>query len=209
MLEPDTVHQLERGLDEFSKSQQKNSKTIVMQIRPHLLFKPGMYDHLPPDKDCTTQLFDRIICVRENFTVPLGHKGIVIGIQKAQNKADTTYDILFDTCFERMYIENMTNKHNYFDFSNHVNNDIFIIDGLSLGGCSNNRGYRLSFCDFINISHGERTEIKPNSRETEASSSTVKSWRQPTPQSSPTCRSTSAFTSLNKNHTQSKVRWKI
>ena len=40
--------------------------------------------NLIPDLDATYELFDRVINVRDGFTVPLGLKGVVIGIPIGQ-----------------------------------------------------------------------------------------------------------------------------
>ena len=40
--------------------------------------------NLIPDPDATFQLFDRVINVREGFTVPLGLHGVVTGIHTGE-----------------------------------------------------------------------------------------------------------------------------
>ncbi|KZC09221.1 5'-3' exoribonuclease 1 [Dufourea novaeangliae] len=131
-LDPSLVKKLEEEIDEYSKIQANNEKLVAMQVKPYLLFKPGLHMcNAPPDSKAQTYLLDRVCCTRDNFTVPLGYKGTVVGIQKAENFLDTMYDVVFDRTFP---------------------------GGLVVNGCEGFRGYRLSPIDFINISHGERVE---------------------------------------------------
>lgn len=86
--------------------------------------------NLPPDPSVVTKVFDRIVNVRDGFTVPLGLKGTVIASQKssAVDNDDEMYDIVFDSKFT---------------------------GGMALN-CSDLRGYRLPKFSFINLSHGKR-----------------------------------------------------
>ncbi len=53
-----------------------------MAVRPHLLYRPLHYlGNLIPDPEAEHELFDRVINVREGFSVPLGLRGVIIGIQ--------------------------------------------------------------------------------------------------------------------------------
>ncbi|XP_008193749.1 5'-3' exoribonuclease 1 isoform X2 [Tribolium castaneum] len=128
VLEPEVVAEIEKEVDQLKDS----PKNIVMQIKPHLLYKPEIQTgYLAPDPLARTRVFDRIVNVREGFTVPLGLKGTVIAIHKSPNvlkNENEIYDIVFDKPFA---------------------------GGLALN-CSEQRGYRLSKISFINISYGRR-----------------------------------------------------
>ena len=51
-----------------------------MHVKPHLLFKPNLSKGgSMPDPDTNFQLFDRVVNVRQGFSVPLGLKGTVTG----------------------------------------------------------------------------------------------------------------------------------
>ncbi|XP_020295073.1 5'-3' exoribonuclease 1 isoform X2 [Pseudomyrmex gracilis] len=129
-LEPDLVKEIEEEVNKYLKSEDSKPKIMFMQVKPQLLFKPGLHlPNVPPDPNSQNRLFDRICCVRNDFTVPLGTKGTIIGTRN--NATDTVYDVLFDKPF---------------------------IGGLALNGCSAVRGYHLTASDFINISFGERIE---------------------------------------------------
>lgn len=82
---------------------------------------------LPPDPQATYELCDRIVNVREGFSVPFGAKGTIIGIRTIDEN-DKMYDVVFDKPF---------------------------VGGFALN-CSNGRGYRLPPVAMINISHGNR-----------------------------------------------------
>ncbi|XP_011151267.1 5'-3' exoribonuclease 1 isoform X2 [Harpegnathos saltator] len=132
-VDTEVVQQMEEELKQYLNTQSANSKTVTMQVKPHLLFKPELHfrNMVPPDPHALHRLLDRIRCVRRGFTVPIGAKGTIIGIQKANIQVDTMFDVLFDQPF---------------------------IGGFSINGCSESRGYRLAITDFLNISHGERIE---------------------------------------------------
>ncbi|XP_071541169.1 5'-3' exoribonuclease 1 [Panulirus ornatus] len=121
-----------RLVEEVDKVSSVRAKIVKMQVRPHLLFKPNpLQGSTPPDHTVSYKMFDRVINVRECFSVPLGAKGTVIGIQPAKKEADVYYDILFDEAFP---------------------------GGLTLRGPSSaQRCYRLHWATMINISHGDRS----------------------------------------------------
>ncbi|XP_036149459.1 5'-3' exoribonuclease 1 isoform X2 [Monomorium pharaonis] len=132
VVEADLIKQIEEEVETYLKTEETKAKTVFMQVKPQLLYKPGLHlRNVPPDPNSQNRLFDRICSVRSGFTVPLGAKGTIIGIRKANNPLDMMYDVLFDKPF---------------------------MGGLTLNGCSPFRGYRLAPTDFINISFGERTE---------------------------------------------------
>ncbi|XP_076050626.1 5'-3' exoribonuclease 1-like isoform X2 [Oratosquilla oratoria] len=121
-------------IEEVNKVKSIRAKAIKMQVRPHLLFKPSsLQGSSPPDPSVQFELLDRIINVREGFSVPLGARGTIIGIRPAGKEVDTVYDILFDETFA---------------------------GGLKLAGeASVQRCYRLHRAAIINVSFGERKTI--------------------------------------------------
>lgn len=132
VIETDIIKQIEEEVEKCLKTEETTAKTVFLQVKPQLLYKPGLnLRSVPPDPNSQNRLFDRIRCVRSGFSVPIGTKGTVIGIRKGSNPIDTMYDVLFDEPF---------------------------MGGFTLNGCSPFRGYRLATTDFVNISFGERTE---------------------------------------------------
>ena len=73
----------------------------MFQVRPHLLYKPNLSQGSTlPDPDTTFQLFDRVVNVRDGFSVPLGLRGTVIGIQNnSLDQSEVVLEVLFDTEF--------------------------------------------------------------------------------------------------------------
>lgn len=132
-LERAVVDEIEQIVDGYHASKHdQTTKTIVMNIRPQHLYKPEIQSGLlAPDPTVETRIFDRVVNVRESFTVPFGLKGTVIAVCKSQyalNDDDVIYEIVFDQSFA---------------------------GGLALN-CSTGRGYRLPRTSFINLSHGKR-----------------------------------------------------
>ncbi|XP_003702478.2 5'-3' exoribonuclease pacman [Megachile rotundata] len=172
-LDPSVVKNIEEEVDAFLKTQNNTNRIVEMQVKPHLLFKPDLHlRNVPPDPKAQTRLLDRICCVKENFTVPLGYKGTVIGLQKMENFLDTMYDVVFDKTF---------------------------VGGFSVGGCSEFRGYRLGPTDFINISYGQRIKHgKAGTPETTAES--IDASKLASNQKAQSCANASAFASYRKKN---------
>ncbi|KAG7262043.1 hypothetical protein CRUP_015991 [Coryphaenoides rupestris] len=109
----------------------KSSKKVRVTVRPHLLFRPlEQQQGVVPDPDAEYQLFDRVVNIRDGFTVPLGLRGTLVGIQGADREAEVLYEVVFDEEF---------------------------VGGLTIR-CPGGRGYRLPSCSLINLSHGTRLE---------------------------------------------------
>lgn len=156
-LDADTIEKIKKEVDKVIESNEtETGKTVLMQVKPHLLFKPGLHTgNLPPDPKAQHKLFDRIISVKESSTVPLGYKGTIVGVQRGEDASSNVYDVLFDKEF---------------------------VGGVSFNGGASNRRYKLHDAEFINISHGIRAEEEIASIASGigkvATSAPQKSWRQ-------------------------------
>ncbi|XP_017777725.1 PREDICTED: 5'-3' exoribonuclease 1 [Nicrophorus vespilloides] len=129
-LEPEVVKELEKIVDKFVEKVYEE-KNILMQVKPHLLYKPEFQSgSLEADPTTTYELYDRVVNIRESYTVPLGHTGTVIAIHKP--KSDKPEDFMYDVMFDKAFA-----------------------GGMALN-CSSNRGYRMSRTALINKSHGMR-----------------------------------------------------
>nr|XP_055058479.1 5'-3' exoribonuclease 1 isoform X1 [Misgurnus anguillicaudatus] len=129
ILDAGIVEKIEEELEETKLK--KMNKKVRVTVKPHLLFRPLEQQHgVIPDPDAEYLLFDRVVNVRESFSVPLGLRGTVIGIKGAEREAEVLYEVLFDEEFA---------------------------GGLTIR-CSPGRGYRLPPSALINLSHGSRKE---------------------------------------------------
>ncbi|XP_059358130.1 5'-3' exoribonuclease 1 isoform X1 [Carassius carassius] len=129
ILDTGIVEKIEEELEK-TKAKKMNKKVRVT-VKPHLLFRPLEQQHgVVPDPDAEYHLFDRVVNVRESFSVPLGLRGTIIGIKGAEREAEVLYEVLFDEEFA---------------------------GGLTVR-CSPGRGYRLPPSALINMSHGSRKE---------------------------------------------------
>ncbi|XP_068825307.1 5'-3' exoribonuclease 1-like [Capricornis sumatraensis] len=93
-----------------------------------------------PDRDAEFRLFDRVVNVRENFSVPVGLRGTIIGIKGANREADVLFEVLFDEEFPG----GLTIR--------------FVFPDDNYTSCSPGRGYRLPTSALVNLSHGSRSE---------------------------------------------------
>lgn len=86
-------------------------RKATIQIKPHLLYKPNLNDiNVVPDTAATFELFDRVVIVRDQYSVPLGMRGTIISVlpktdpnpirQENINVVDYIYEVLFDKPFE-------------------------------------------------------------------------------------------------------------
>ncbi|KAM5292537.1 5'-3' exoribonuclease 1 isoform 2-T2 [Ctenodactylus gundi] len=129
ILDAAIVEKIEEEVEKCK--QRKNSKKVRVTVKPHLLYRPLEQQHgVIPDRDAEFRLFDRVVNVRENFSVPVGLRGTIIGIKGANREADVLFEVLFDEEFP---------------------------GGLTIR-CSPGRGYRLPTSALVNLSHGSRTE---------------------------------------------------
>ncbi|XP_068136887.1 5'-3' exoribonuclease 1 isoform X2 [Hyperolius riggenbachi] len=105
----------------------KSNKRVRVTVKPHVLFRPLEQQHgVVPDRDAEFRLFDRVVNVRESFSVPLGLRGTVVGIKGAEKDADVLLEVLFDEEFP---------------------------GGLTIR-CTQSRGYRLPTSALISLTHG-------------------------------------------------------
>ncbi|XP_078210177.1 5'-3' exoribonuclease 1 isoform X9 [Callithrix jacchus] len=129
ILDAAIVEKIEEEVEKCK--QRKNNKKVRVTVKPHLLYRPLEQQHgVIPDRDAEFRLFDRVVNVRENFSVPVGLRGTIIGIKGAIREADVLFEVLFDEEFP---------------------------GGLTIR-CSPGRGYRLPTSALVNISHGSRSE---------------------------------------------------
>ena len=73
---------------------------VSCQVKPQLLYLPNQLAGSSLVEPGTTfNLFDRVINIREGFSVPLGLRGTLISVQKGAKQEDNRYDVLFDEAF--------------------------------------------------------------------------------------------------------------
>ncbi|XP_028282686.1 5'-3' exoribonuclease 1 isoform X2 [Parambassis ranga] len=129
VLDSAIVERIEEAVEKAKAK--KSTKKVRVTVKPHLLFRPlEQQQGIVPDPDAQYRLFDRVVNVRESFTVPVGLRGTIIGIKGAERDADVLYEVLFDEEFA---------------------------GGLTIR-CTSPRGYRLPPCALINLSHGTRVD---------------------------------------------------
>lgn len=129
ILDAAIVEKIEEEVEKCK--QRKSNKKVRVTVKPHLLYRPLEQQHgVIPDRDAEFRLFDRVVNVRESFSVPVGLRGTVIGIKGASREADVLFEVLFDEEFP---------------------------GGLTIR-CSPGRGYRLPTSALVNLSHGSRCE---------------------------------------------------
>lgn len=108
---------------------EKTEKRMTLLVKPNKLYIPKpTLDKVCVDPDTKFDLFNRVVNIRDCYTVPLGYRGTVIGIIQGETNYDTMYDVVFDKPFPH---------------------------GVSIR-CSEGRGYRMAAQALINLTYGER-----------------------------------------------------
>lgn len=113
-------------------------RKLTIQVKPHLVYKPNLNDiNVVPDPSATFELFDRVVIVRDQYSVPLGMRGTIISIlprtdpnpirQENINVVDYIYEVLFDKPFEL---------------------------GVSIPGIAEKRTFKVRKSVLMNITHG-------------------------------------------------------
>ncbi|KAK3105106.1 hypothetical protein FSP39_017370 [Pinctada imbricata] len=127
-LDEGIIKAIEQEVDRVQDINRKG-KRVKMQVKPHLLFRPiiGQGGQVP-DLSAKYYLFDRVVNVRNGYSVPFGLRGTVVGIHKGEKESDVIYEVVFDEAFQ---------------------------GGLTIR-CSEGRGYRVPPAALINITYGER-----------------------------------------------------
>ncbi|KAM8726822.1 5'-3' exoribonuclease 1 isoform 1-T1 [Acanthopagrus schlegelii] len=129
VLDTAIVERIEEAVEKTKVK--KSTKKVRVTVKPHLLYRPlEQQQGVVPDPDSEYRLFDRVVNIRESFTVPLGLRGTIIGIKGAEREAEVLYEVLFDEEFA---------------------------GGLNIR-CTSPRGYRVPPCALINLSHGGRVD---------------------------------------------------
>ena len=78
-VDENVVAEIARLVDEHRANETRQT-VHKMHVKPHLLFKPNLSKGgSMPDPDSTFRLFDRVVNVRQGFSVPLGLKGTITG----------------------------------------------------------------------------------------------------------------------------------
>lgn len=127
LLDEGVVQAIEETVDKMKQPKQE----VVLDVHPKHLFRPGLqYGWVAPDEGATYQMFDRVVNVRQNFAVPLGLRGTIIGFLPKEENEPQMCEVLFDEAFP---------------------------GGLPLR-CSVHRGYRLSTLFLVNLSYGNRSQ---------------------------------------------------
>ncbi|KAK7812216.1 hypothetical protein U0070_010975, partial [Myodes glareolus] len=98
ILDAAIVEKIEEEVEKYK--QRKSNKKVRVTVKPHLLYRPLEQQHgVIPDRDAEFRLFDRVVNVRESFSVPVGLRGTIIGIKGASREADVLFEVLFDEEF--------------------------------------------------------------------------------------------------------------
>lgn len=131
-VDDEIVKEIETQVSRVQEQNKRKKRLIKMLVRPHLLYQPlEAQAMLIPDANATYELFDRVINIRDGYSVPLGFRGTVIGILPASKEQEIIYEVLFDEEF---------------------------IDGLTIRS-SPNRAYQMPSYAMINITFGERKDM--------------------------------------------------
>uniref|UniRef100_A0A3P8X5A2 5'-3' exoribonuclease 1 n=1 Tax=Cynoglossus semilaevis TaxID=244447 RepID=A0A3P8X5A2_CYNSE len=133
VLDAAIVEKIEEATDKTKVK--KNIKKVRVTVKPHLLFRPlEQQQGVVPDPDAEYRLFDRVINIRESFTVITLFK----------------HYYLF-----HMYSPAVSSSEQQTDLFLNQSCDCCVFGPLR---STSHRGYRLPPCALINLSHGARMD---------------------------------------------------
>ncbi|XP_072940485.1 5'-3' exoribonuclease 1 [Epargyreus clarus] len=109
-LEPEEMRALRDSLRRQLLLLARREKPLTLQVKWNLLYKPELHEgNISPDPTADFKLYDRVVCVSRNMTVPLGAKGTVTAIYQPSDcntvrlsdkmNAEPTYQVMFDEPF--------------------------------------------------------------------------------------------------------------
>ena len=84
----------------YARNRQKSIYLLLIEICVALLQPMPKQGAMVPDSSTTYHLFDRVVNVRESFSVPFGLRGTVVGIYPAPVEVNTIIEVLFDEEFQ-------------------------------------------------------------------------------------------------------------
>lgn len=135
IMEKETIEAIIASVSEMKN---RSAKSVKLQVKPHLLHKPGLHlTSKAPDARSTFHMFDRVVVSRDSYSVPLGFKGTIISIHKVTDSNPVkqenikAFDMFYDVLFDEEFLE-----------------------GQSIYGLAVKRVFRVPQSALINLSFG-------------------------------------------------------
>ncbi|KAJ2946889.1 hypothetical protein O0L34_g16222 [Tuta absoluta] len=109
-LEPEEMKTLAASLDDQIRELSKQEKKVTLHVKWSLLYKPELHEgNISPDPKADFKLYDRVVCVARNITVPLGLTGTITAVYAPHDcntvrlsdklNAEASYQVMFDQPF--------------------------------------------------------------------------------------------------------------
>ncbi|XP_047520922.1 5'-3' exoribonuclease 1 isoform X3 [Pieris napi] len=123
-LEPEEMKAIWKNLEEQLK-EIKSQKSVNLSVKWNVLYKPELHEgNIAPDSHADYKMYDRIVCVARNITVPLGAKGTVTAIYQPTDgntvrlsdkmNAQPTYQVMFDEPFAGAMSEDLFEESRFY-----------------------------------------------------------------------------------------------
>ncbi|XP_052259062.1 5'-3' exoribonuclease 1-like [Dreissena polymorpha] len=97
----DVIFLLQREIDNMKI----NRKIETKQVRPDVLYRPIITSGtLIPDPSATYKLFDRVVNTRQEFAVPFGLRGTIVGIYPEEIEMNTLFEVLSKCCLTQTFL---------------------------------------------------------------------------------------------------------
>ncbi|XP_077287870.1 5'-3' exoribonuclease pacman [Arctopsyche grandis] len=171
-LDPEEMRFIHDTVDAQFGDILSQKKKLGLKVKPHVLFKADLrVGNIPPDFSITRfRLFDRIVNVSPQCSVPLGYKGTVVSIIKHN---DITNSVKLT--------DNLNSDPSYL-----VQFDRAFPNGTTLEGVPGNRLYVMRGFNMLNITAGCQAHNKTNNKVQINNTKTVGNGKMPfTPEKMP------------------------
>ncbi|CAK1552844.1 unnamed protein product [Leptosia nina] len=140
-LEPEEMKAVWKDLEDQLTEIKDQEKSVTLHVKWNLLYKPELHEgNVAPDAKADYKIYDRIVCVARNITVPLGAKGTITAIYQPTDgntvrlsdkmNAQPTYQVMFDHPFTGAMSEELFEEARF---------------------------YRMLPANMLNISYGRKT----------------------------------------------------
>ncbi|CAH2229155.1 jg20768 [Pararge aegeria aegeria] len=124
-LEPEEMKVLFSTLHQQLTQLKSLEKSVTLHVKWNLLYKPELHEgNIQPDPKADFKMYDRVICVARNITVPLGAKGTITAVYQPSDgntvrlsdklNAQPTYQVMFDEPFSGAQTEDLFEEARFY-----------------------------------------------------------------------------------------------
>ncbi|CAG4976578.1 unnamed protein product [Colias eurytheme] len=124
-LEPEEMKAMWSDINTQLMELKAQEKKVTLSVKWNLLYKPELHEgNISPDPKADFKMYDRIVCVAHNITVPLGLKGTITAVYQPTDSntvrlsdkmnATPSYQVMFDEPFTGAMAEDLFDEPRFY-----------------------------------------------------------------------------------------------